>query len=146
MSPMPEGWIRLQRNLVAYSKMIVFSVSINLTAGPHHYFSICSSWQQGKVLIRKQKWVKKHMGYKAVAAQRLGLLIFSFNKSSLLRIRIQAHYGSENKNTSCFFSPKKPPKTKTTTTKKGNVNVEWKKIKACIIFTVKIYRGDKKLK
>lgn len=50
------------------------------------------------------------MGYKAVTAQRLGLLIFSFNKSSLLRIRIQAHYGSENKNTSYFFSPKKTPR------------------------------------
>lgn len=49
------------------------------------------------------------MGYKAVTAQRLGLLIFSFNKSRLLRIRIQAHYGFENKNTSWFSLLKNQP-------------------------------------
>lgn len=64
------------------------------------------------------------MGYKAVTAQRPGLLIFSFNKSSLLRIRIQAHYGSENKNTRVVLSLLKKPKKPKTQKRKGNVDVE----------------------
>lgn len=45
------------------------------------------------MLIKKQKWEKKtYMGYKAVTAERLRLLIFFFNKSVLLRIWTQVLY------------------------------------------------------